>query len=1434
MGTLYSCILKAINIVGGPQPPDGGGGGDPGGGGGDPPGGGGSDCDIEVTVFYCTYSDSPNCGASTGQNNTTFTKEELVVLGVIDECSDIVTVDSFTKDGVTYFITQPTTCCTTVRYYYCSPIHAANPCDNSQGCTTFIDVSFNSENESNTPDVFVFANKTGYKDPQDCKDANNGCCRDFDAPGDGGGGGGGGSGPIEFCRCEINPNDPQIQTTPISPGGFIKEATFTQVCDGVTPQEAQIGEAENRAIITNWKATVGAGLFCTTVSETGNLYADCMDQGSCGGDCDDMVVVLKCVPNNCPDPDEVETILSDAYSHINEPFNDPAGDLGWTVCPDDNIIVFSPQGGSLAVLISDPNINTNLSIDGGLGSTIDNNSGHITISTTALNNSTGTQTLTVTLTVGGCATEPLTGSVLLQFDPEDLTICDSFESCSFDSNNCGYTSDQDTVAKIQIIQVQPINDIINGSDQIQFDAPPGGEAYLTATGFAENTAWKKCTEDGTSVIDVLTFNDLGEPVNVTSINFDFPSTPGLSFDIHNITTIDKGRKRVELVNMAGDARDAEKNNGFHFTRLTFTDWVGFKFLKLHCRADNAGGEIPDFEYPQPFQCVAPNTNPIAGLNIKQIQNTTEELIFTGTGASCYWVGDPAPHIIMCTNTWTDPDIGQDIENRGTLIIEALDNTGAITKIDSIDIAPQHGITLGDWLFLPIQGDAYRYKAKFWNLPPGIIETNGQGLLKLFLTMTLTNASTTAFHVGVNGVDNTASFNLPSSPPPTGSNCGDSDPTDPGGPGTGETVGLGTKILNFLSGRNSIRNFRASYLTKQLSKASAQKDYLYHLSNRRSSELLFDPVTSNERYAPRRRLPFIPYKPTGRYYNNIFSNIIDYRIHLINKYYNSTDNETDYSESIFSDLTLENIHLSLTKEFRVKVNNLKHADGSPLKNTILQKIKDLIIKDQLSSFDISDIDNMGTLSKKSNPGLVVNPTFTALNEIIKTVNNSKSLNPREYWGSNKERVLRWKTIASDLSKNLPIIESDLSVEQLFVHDTDVIDLALSDGTTSSLPITDFDQINFVYADGNHSILDLDTQIHRSKVMDFEDLTNSFKKIKDTFNIKLTVSSAAVAKIEEDASLSSERSSKYVFKLNTASLTDLDRENSLIRLTSCNYDLITDPVEIEDWVKTKVYPFYNFYIHHTDLFLDHMEKKKQLNVEYKDISFDTFAPSESEDFAVLPRRIPWYIVVIPTDRNDIITSIGTSKLVDYQTRILNFNITSKTSDYKQNFNSPILDEVHSDYYLNTATGDKYFESFTYEYNDSKVKDTLKPFKKGYEILPRPEPATRALFKAIRGVIEDGNEFVERNSNTITWGSVYKRMSKQDKKSIALVDSFNFQDLKSKFLLGKISSNDTINAEFGKIKDSVNSNIKNISKYVPKVAGKLTIEKLVEDSLEEFPGE
>lgn len=634
-------------------------------------------------------------------------------------------------------------------------------------------------------------------------------------------------------------------------------------------------------------------------------------------------------------------------------------------------------------------------------------------------------------------------------------------------------------------------------------------------------------------------------------------------------------------------------------------------------------------------------------------------------------------------------------------------------------------------------------------------------------------------------------------------CG--SPTEPLPPGPS----VGQATFEFAS--NNLRNRGANTEVKASGRVQAKLEYLDNLIRRRNSETVFDPVLSNKRYRTKTIVPFIPHRGSNPN-PNIFSRIFDYRIELIRQYYLSEDTEDDYSQFLFSDLTLNNISRSLTKEARRRINALKNVDGSPLAPKILTKIRDLIITDAIRDFSLSELDNFTT--ETTNPVPVrrsVSSSLKTNQKILDVFNSSYSLHLPDYSGQAKERIRHWKTIASDLRKQIAILETDGTIETTRVSDEDLVDVVLSDGTLSAIPITDFDTYPILQSNGFLTEYPLDTQSHRSKVLNFEDLTRLFTELNETYTIRLEVSSGAPARVEEQANLEDERADKYILKLDTDSFVDLDRSNPLIRLTDCTYSLMTDEEEIEEWISTKPYPFFNFYINHEDPFLDHLELRKKLKARYKDISLDAFA--YVDEYPVTPRRIPWYIVIIPTDRNDLISSIGKSRLLDYHTRVINYQVSPVSSRYKQNWEPVVLDEEPGEYLIDTRTDREFYDTYTFKFNPDKVKNIIRPYKRGAEPLPRRPSPARALFTAIRDSIEAGDEFVERNSKTISWGSVYKRMSKKDKKAVALVEAFNFSNLRTKLLEGKISRNDTVNSELGKVVESGKLNITSIAQFDPK---------------------
>ena len=648
------------------------------------------------------------------------------------------------------------------------------------------------------------------------------------------------------------------------------------------------------------------------------------------------------------------------------------------------------------------------------------------------------------------------------------------------------------------------------------------------------------------------------------------------------------------------------------------------------------------------------------------------------------------------------------------------------------------------------------------------------------------------------------------PKPNPGGCGN-DGSDPGGFGSGG----GTEGLPPGTGRtsdnktNSTKLFR-NKTTDAIANPNSTTDYLRSLRTRKGSEKLFDPVVSNKRPGPRQRVPYIPVR-NNKMIHGVFGKFIDYRIKLIRDYYENEDVDSeDYSEFIFADLTLQNLERSLKPSLRAQLNTKKTIEGTPLKNRVLQKIKDLIIKDELQYYKLEQVVDMVTNTSNQETNFQRFTTFQTNQKIIDIIENSATLDPNRYTGLDNQRIKYWKTIAPDLEKNIAVIGNDLDVDLVEIEKDDSFEVYTSDGlTTCSLNITDFDTVNILDRNGNLFPINLDTQIDRSKVPSFEELAKVFSLLKETYNFKATAKSQATDKIEENASLDTERRSFYFLKLEPSSVTDLERRNPLIRLSECKYKLLTGTNNIKNWVETKPYPFYNLYVNHNDLFIDHMFKSRELTLEFKDISLDSFS-KYGDDYPIIPRRIPWYIVVIPSDRSDIMSTAGVSKLQDYNTRVMYFNINPDTNRYKQKWDTSILKENKGEAFQSSQDGGIVVENYNFEYDDTKVENEIKPYIGGSEPLPRRAPATRALFKAMRELKTDADSFIDSKGTTVAWGSVYQKMTRQEKKALALVDSLNFQELRSKILLGKPSDDDTVNSEFTKVSEVTNQNIRNLDEF------------------------
>ena len=138
--------------------------------------------------------------------------------------------------------------------------------------------------------------------------------------------------------------------------------------------------------------------------------------------------------------------------------------------------------------------------------------------------------------------------------------------------------------------------------------------------------------------------------------------------------------------------------------------------------------------------------------------------------------------------------------------------------------------------------------------------------------------------------------------------------------------------------------------------------------------------------------------------------------------------------------------------------------------------------------------------------------------------------------------------------------------------------------------------------------------------------------------LTVSADAstASGIEYDSSLSSPRQAYYLL---SGVLSSLHTEPSLgqsylLKDSTMEYRLI-DTVTPEGQAEADEYIRYKankriFVIDHEDLILDYIEETSSVSLTQTDILFDS--PKENKNIPLLTRQIPWYIMVVPTNRSD----------------------------------------------------------------------------------------------------------------------------------------------------------------------------------------------------------
>lgn len=554
--------------------------------------------------------------------------------------------------------------------------------------------------------------------------------------------------------------------------------------------------------------------------------------------------------------------------------------------------------------------------------------------------------------------------------------------------------------------------------------------------------------------------------------------------------------------------------------------------------------------------------------------------------------------------------------------------------------------------------------------------------------------------------------------------------------------------------NCFESMRNGYVIRDSSDTDALETYTSLLRSPYDNDSFIDPIANNRRYNfLKNEVLMVP----NNYRNDIFSNKIHMSLSIVLNSIKSV-NRGEYFETAFDDIPLDKLELSLSNELRNRLNSIKTRRNFSIKEKILKRLKFLILNDELDRFEYSDIERLGSEEE----GYVRPRNLGSETTLLRSIDRSlRPLGPDRYKGKLKGYMELWKTIASDLNKKVPLVTSESILEGQTVQDNDTFTVIREDESELVLSINDGDFVPVIRRDGSETYVPLDSDLSKAMMMGLSETQEAFSLLGQDYDIVLDVSSDETSLIEESYDLSTARKTAYFLKMDPNTLEEVASTDPIVRKTKASFTYVTDPEEINDWIKFKPWPYFNFYVDSNDPFLDHLEEDGKLTATFSDISFKNLASAAGE-YPIIPRRIPWHFTLIPTDKTSLLVSTGISKLTGYNSRRYIMKVHPSDFETKQKWANPLYNiqkPSQSEAVNPTKSSDTYIKV---EFAGDQIKNRRKIYNKE-EVLPRRKTGFRRLLETLKGLKDSGDSFLDDNNTTVSWGNIYKNMSVAERKKL-----------------------------------------------------------------------
>jgi hypothetical protein len=514
-------------------------------------------------------------------------------------------------------------------------------------------------------------------------------------------------------------------------------------------------------------------------------------------------------------------------------------------------------------------------------------------------------------------------------------------------------------------------------------------------------------------------------------------------------------------------------------------------------------------------------------------------------------------------------------------------------------------------------------------------------------------------------------------------------------------------------------------------------------------------------------------------------------HDINKRYLE-----EFSDFPYSNMSNSNIERSLRKDLPPLLDKIKLATGESIKPHILNTIRGLIISDRVDVIDGDELVEslQSILDQQDNypdtRGTVVTVRGTHASEakaLRLATENSYYLRDDSYGELAKQRLKLWKTLAPDLNKYLPVRGSNGEVTPFYFATDDTIVL---DGS-GTLTMSDGELVKITVGNGVKEI-PVQGDYDRAKIIQIEDLQKIMFILGERYDFKMEVTTDPTLRVDERYGVADARKNFYLLKAEVSGVTDLPRKNAFVAKTEVEYTYMDSVDARRDWVKFKPWPYMVFYVDWADPIISYIINGGTIKITSKDFVFDMF---DNEELVQFPRRIPFTVAIIPTNKVGNLTYPSISKQSSYGVREITFNINP---DPKKNdtWEPVYLKESRS--WPNPGvevTKKNDFFALDYSMAPKQVKDSLR--YQNDNVQPTGERPMFGMRQILKTLKEFKDNWVLRNNRDVMWYDVYDKMDRSKMKFL-FTECVNWENQKSLFLMGKISSDDTVNANYPRVRD------------------------------------